>query len=829
MKMPTKDIKNAYEKIKKQRELFGVFRKSCFHIHTPSSYDYKLTKDWPEGKYATATEDEVYDLCIAKNVFPGIVKKDEIIPSGELALFSSRKEFLAFLLLANALIENGIEIAVVSDHNTFEGVNKLRQAVKELKAFKAGVYPEILLGIEISCADKNHVVGIFDDIGTIRRDIGMWLEENLIDVVEGTIRSSLDALDFINSKGGFGYIAHINTSPMFNKGAVSGAYKTKLLSKQRILGISKPEKIELVKNRMKAFVADSLQFVLDNDAHVIEELDERCFWIKGTKRCFRTIKEALYDYDISINLEPPALPISYIEGVYIENTDEGFLSGQNAEAFSLKFSAALNCIIGGRGTGKSTVLEVLEYALSQRCATKEKLDFICKHGNVYILYCHEGEEYLITLRMPIRHPGDEILRYFGQNLSNRYGYRYHYDECDVCEYTLSHYISIYKIKYLEKAWGIESVSNKRETLKLLFDTRYSINELVNTAGRANINQFIYDTMFDNKTLSNPNSVVTARKKSGLKRMLINTVTALDKRNAEVHSVIDPFNASQNGILRIKYSQDGCYDEPPIFRWIFGSQNRRKWFKCKNVSLEAIEQFLLVVYSKVGLWDFLALVIRKDVESVKRLENLLAYCTALTQRMIDDGISELTDKELDETLEEILSKTISNNNVAEVIAFIKEYIAHTERFVLEFNINNKEGVVLPALFKPVSELSLGQKVVAMLSFVLGYSDYSCDYRPLIIDQPEDNLDNQYIYRNLIKQLREIKEKRQVIIATHNATIVTNAKADQVCVMKSNNKHGWIEATGYPGESRIKKHIINYLEGGKESFLHKINMYDVVLRD
>ena len=87
----------------------------------------------------------------------------------------------------------------------------------------------------------------------------------------------------------------------------------------------------------------------------------------------------------------------------------------------------------------------------------------------------------------------------------------------------------------------------------------------------------------------------------------------------------------------------------------------------------------------------------------------------------------------------------------------------------------------------------------------------------------------IYKNLVKQLRSIKEKRQVIIATHNATIVTNAKADQVCIMRSDNKHGWIEKTGYPSEKKIKESIINYLEGGKESFLHKISIYENVLID
>lgn len=63
---------------------------------------------------------------------------------------------------------------------------------------------------------------------------------------------------------------------------------------------------------------------------------------------------------------------------------------------------------------------------------------------------------------------------------------------------------------------------------------------------------------------------------------------------------------------------------------------------------------------------------------------------------------------------------------------------------------------------------------MLSFVIAYSDYSNDYRPLILDQPEDSLDNRYIYKTLVYTLRKTKQKRQVIIATHNATIVTNAK-------------------------------------------------------
>lgn len=88
-------------------------------------------------------------------------------------------------------------------------------------------------------------------------------------------------------------------------------------------------------------------------------------------------------------------------------------------------------------------------------------------------------------------------------------------------------------------------------------------------------------------------------------------------------------------------------------------------------------------------------------------------------------------------------------------------------------------------------------------------------------------NIVLYKNLVKQLRDIKEKRQIIIATHNATIVTNSKAEQVIIMGSDNENGWVELTGYPTEKNIKKQIVNYLEGGVESFKHKCQIYEEVL--
>ncbi|HEU3511565.1 TPA: hypothetical protein ACOP33_002204 [Streptococcus pneumoniae] len=150
--------------------------------------------------------------------------------------------------------------------------------------------------------------------------------------------------------------------------------------------------------------------------------------------------------------------------------------------------------------------------------------------------------------------------------------------------------------------------------------------------------------------------------------------------------------------------------------------------------------------------------------------------------------------------------------------------------LEFNINSKESSQqLDILYKEVGVLSLGQKVVAMLDFLLAYSDYSKDFRLLIIDQSEDNLDNRYIYRHLVQQFRDVKAQRQIILATHNATIVTNSMTDQVVIMESDGVNGWIESQGYVSEKYIKNHIINQLERGKDSFKHKMSIYETALSE
>ena len=113
------------------------------------------------------------------------------------------------------------------------------------------------------------------------------------------------------------------------------------------------------------------------------------------------------------------------------------------------------------------------------------------------------------------------------------------------------------------------------------------------------------------------------------------------------------------------------------------------------------------------------------------------------------------------------------------------------------------------FKDASDLSRGQKCTALLPILLARRD-----NPLIIDQPEDNLDNHFIFETVVNAVQRLKKRRQMIFITHNANIPVLAEAELVLVMNSDGRVGVVEKSGSVDECR--EQIIDLLEGGREAF-------------
>lgn len=109
---------------------------------------------------------------------------------------------------------------------------------------------------------------------------------------------------------------------------------------------------------------------------------------------------------------------------------------------------------------------------------------------------------------------------------------------------------------------------------------------------------------------------------------------------------------------------------------------------------------------------------------------------------------------------------------------------------------------------VSEMSKGQKATAILPLLLRSADY-----PLVLDQPEDDLDNRFIYRTLVERVRALKQERQLIFVTHNANIPVVGDAERVFVMEMDRDHAKVNA-GDVDDMRTS--IVDLLEGGEKAF-------------
>ena len=183
------------------------------------------------------------------------------------------------------------------------------------------------------------------------------------------------------------------------------------------------------------------------------------------------------------------------------------------------------------------------------------------------------------------------------------------------------------------------------------------------------------------------------------------------------------------------------------------------------------------------------------------------------KILENAITEDTLEELVTSLEEFIQKIFEN----------KELFKRT-RTTYDFYkwaFGNYFSLSTEIFFKGISlnKLSMGQKGTVLLKLFLAEGDY-----PLIVDQPEESLDNKFIYDELVNAFREAKKKKQVLIATNNANLVVNTDAEQIIVAefednKISYKLGTIE------DLELREDIMPILEGGKEAFRKREKKYGI----
>ncbi len=120
------------------------------------------------------------------------------------------------------------------------------------------------------------------------------------------------------------------------------------------------------------------------------------------------------------------------------------------------------------------------------------------------------------------------------------------------------------------------------------------------------------------------------------------------------------------------------------------------------------------------------------------------------------------------------------------------------------------------YKDSSALSTGQKCTTILPILLLDSD-----TPLLVDQPEDNLDNRFVCESVVQSIRKVKSRRQLVFVTHNPNIPVLADAERVFVLESDGARASKATEGDVDECCDA--IVNLLEGGEEAFKRRQERY------
>ncbi len=204
----------------------------------------------------------------------------------------------------------------------------------------------------------------------------------------------------------------------------------------------------------------------------------------------------------------------------------------------------------------------------------------------------------------------------------------------------------------------------------------------------------------------------------------------------------------------------------------------------------------IIASKISIYDFVNAVKTKNKSILRAIT--LNGSQLLNEEEIDNILYKLNDSYQYEEIENVVYDDLPQITVTKHIE-----VAGTRKPVV----------------KKISQLSLGQQQSVLLGILL----LSDSNRPLLIDQPEDNLDSEFIYKTIVATLRKIKEHRQVVIVTHNPNIAVLGDAELIIPLKSTNNKAIIMSPGSIDNPNTVKLCCQILEGGESAFKQRQKIY------
>ena len=834
----------------------------------------------------------------------------------------------------NALISAEIEVGVITNHNKFD--YKEFKALKKT-ARKKGIF--LLPGLELSVNDGAngiHTLIVFSD---------KWLEDGndyinqfLNVVFEGKTpkeyehkngRTSLGLIDVIKKlesyhRDFFLIFAHVEEeSGLWNElngGRLEELGKNKFF-RRRTLGFQKVRTYNKLDKDIKSRVKVKGWFkdwypaeVEGSDPKSIEEIGKgRKCYLKIGDFTFEAVKYALLDYENRVRtIEKPKYHHSHILSVSFEG---GVLNGE-----TITFSPELNTLIGIRGSGKSSILETIRYALDIPFGEKaidqdyktQLVDYVLGSGGKVIVKAMDRRGRMYEIRRINKEkpdvyidgelqPGISIREtvlhkpvYFGQKDLSATGEGF---EKDLVEKLVGDKLNQIRLKIKMQQEKVANIINQLQKLSSSKDKKKEYEDRLKDAEFRL--KFYKDYGVEEKLQKQVAFDADSRKCSSVIHLVeqyINDLDSLinqyedDLKNEKIYTSkqnIEFFNeffaVYDNFLLLFEDTKMIYSDGKKVLNEL---KRKAKEFEKLKASLKEefaeIERKLAEQLQKSGVrairpdeFRELRNIIDQTNQMLKKLQKQEALRENLKQELLKElvALNELYLEEFKE-IEKELNKINKEDSPLKIKAIFKgdknafkeymkdifrgsrirdvtflalvneftdcadmykdfdraknivgsftstfeEYFNENLAALLTWQVPNK--FVIEYRGKELKHHSLGQRASALILFILSQQENDV----FIIDQPEDDLDNQTIYEDVIKLICKLKPKTQFIFATHNANFPVLGDAEQIisCSFTNDSIQTRIGSIDCPG---MQNEIIEIMEGGEEAFKQRKRRYEI----
>ena len=836
-------------------------------------------------------------------------------------------------VLRVACLEEGIQVVGLADHGSVGESETVREVLSDADIV---VFP----GFEVATTEKIHWVCLFPE-DTSEQKLERYLGKmHLTDPEDGVRPSDLGGqqlLASVGELGGFCFAAHATA----NNGLLNGKFNN-LWKDARLRAAQIPGKIDDLPREYKPIALNqnpdykrdhTVALINAKDVAKPEDLrDPRASsFIKMTRPCFTSFLMAFKDSESRVRLADDLQEHFYsrIESISIEG---GYFDGLSAEV-----SGHLNAVIGGRGTGKSTLLECLRYALDVPHKGEDAIkqgDQIVKEnlgraGGRVILKLRSAASYMKPYTVirrygePTRvidehgdesrlHPGKDLLpgvEIYGQNeiyelakspgaltrvldrilpesaqQQSRLDSAYHklrenserlakaQEQKDEIETQIA---QLPKLEEQVRQFKEQGLEEKLKQVPLLEKERQLGPRILEEATRARDGQRQFEESLPDLVFLSDKGLEGLPHAELLQRgrqLLENLAATLRQKLGEIDKAVGEAETALTGLvgelgkaLETSEAQlEKEFAKLPAVAGKDGKEIGRSYqrllreieqvrpaqtrLKTVDTLVKELEQARRNLLGEIS--DIRSARTGAKQKAVKGLNKRLAGKLQIT--IVPDGLrhllrdflqglpgvgerkTEWVDEAQDLTVMGLaaairegkdallgkgwaltsgLAETLNRMMPAQLFAL--EAIDLEERVGLELNVSHSGEQ-----YRDLDRLSTGQQCTAILHLLLLDNP-----DPLIMDQPEDNLDNAFIAERIVQELRTAKTERQFLFATHNANIPVFGDAEWigVCSAFEDCAEMPVEAQGSIDIPAVRDQVASILEGGKEAFMQRKEKY------